>query len=198
MFKSPPKGRYLERRGCLPDEVEGIPPCLLYHPRLPYHDNGQLLSHNPTLIAKLEDIHHNLVTIQRIYLTPDGKKAYGKASKKLMETPIEGTASRAAIQLDEPGCMTLAIAEGLETTLWLRKRSPWPFWACYCADAMCQVQAPCGVREILIFPDAGRAGQTAAYDAAVRLTRKDFAVRIIAPDNEMDWDDMPHEGDDNV
>jgi putative DNA primase/helicase len=145
------------------------------------------------MIAKLEDIHNDLVNIQRFYLTPDGQKAYGEKSKKLMATPIEGTSNRAAIQLDEPGTV-LCIAEGVETSLWLRKRSQWPFWACYCADAMSQVEISSGTKNVYIFPDANNTGKHAAQCAAERLVKQGFRVKIMPPPGPKDWDDMKAEG----
>jgi hypothetical protein len=197
IMKGTPPWLYLDRRGCLPNEQEGIPPCLLYHPCLPYYDNGKLLSHNPSMVAKLENIHHDLVNIQRFYLTHDGRKAYGKSSKKLMTTPIEGASKHAAIQLDEPGCMTLAIAEGLETALWLRKRSKWPFWACYSADAMREIQIPHGIQDVLIFPDSKPQERRAAMSGAMRLIGEGFKVKVMPPPSGKDWDDQAIEDGDH-
>jgi hypothetical protein len=188
-----PPWLYLDHRGCLPDESEGIPPCLLYHPSLAYYDDGKLISRHPALVSKLEDIQHNLITLHLIYLTPDGCKASvpnpKPNPKKLMPPIIAGTAMRGAIQLDEPGNV-LGIAEGLETSLWLRKQSIWPFWACYCASAMRQVQIPWGVREVLIFPDTNKVGRQAAKDAADRLVSERFKVVIMPPPASCDWDDI--------
>jgi hypothetical protein len=196
--KGTPPWLYLERRGCLPDEHEGIPPVLLYHPHLPYYDGRQIISHNPAIIAKLEDLEYNLISLHRIYLTPDGKKAPVPTPKKLMASAAEGAAVRAAIQLDEPGCMALCIAEGIETALWLRKRSKWPFWACYCADAMRQVQIPRGVSCVYIYPDHKPQEQKAAMAGAMRLKGEGFRVKVMSPPNGQDWDDQAMEGASNA
>lgn len=179
-------GRYLQRRGLW---QEPVPEVLRCHPRLPYrHDDGRYTYH-PALLASVQDPRGAVATIHRIYLDNSGAKAAVPAPKKMMRTPT--TVTGAAVRLDSPSDM-LAITEGIETGLAVRRSAGVPVWAALSAGNMTNVVIPDSVRLVIICGDndSGGTGQQAAEQLARRIRAEGRRAKILVPSTPgADWAD---------
>ena len=90
-----PGRAYLQGRGITILPASG----LRYHPSLAYFDDGREQGKYPGLLAKLTDGQDRAVTLHRIYLTPDGRKAPVSAPKKTMPYPSDRKLTGAAVRL---------------------------------------------------------------------------------------------------
>lgn len=168
------------------------PNDLRYHRSLPYWEDGQDLGKWPAMVARISSPANAIVNIHRTYLTPDGKKAFGKKSKKLMPVSAAGAMKGAAIRLYPAGEM-LGLAEGIETAIACQLSTGIPTWAAISAGLLSQVVVPESVRCIVLFADrdANGKGQTAAEDAAARFISKGLRVKLLLPPaSGEDWLDV--------
>ena len=164
---------YFKNRGLSPDShLESI----RFHRTL---SNGEL--HFPALVARVSNLGHQLVGIQRIFLTQDGKKAPVDQVKMSL-----GSVIGSAVQLDHVGD-TLAVAEGIETALAVRQITKLPTWSAVSAPGMERLIIPGTVKVVRIFSDfdpKGR-GQNAAEKLAARLHKNGMRVFVHTPQPEM-------------
>jgi len=198
--RNDPAGKYLTRRGVYPIPV---PKRLRYHSALPYyyprHENRRPTIH-PALVAAIQEPGDLVISLHRIYLTPDGYKASVPSPKKFLSptTIIDGTAiatsmNGAAIRLD-PATDNLVIAEGIETALAVRLSTGMPTWAALSATGIEKLSVPETVRCLFIAADhdPDGKGEKAAKALAQRLLREDHTkiVKIRKPQTPgTDWAD---------
>jgi putative DNA primase/helicase len=180
---------YLRRRGI--NILQGdIPTVLRCHSHLIYrHEDGQRTMH-PTMVARVDDISGQGVTLHRTYLTPDGRKAAVPTAKKLMSPAVPGATRGGAIRL-YPARETLAVAEGIETALAVHLATGLPVWAAICAGGMARLIVPPKVSLVVIAADHDAAGLDAARALARRLLGEQRRVKILTPDTPgADWADL--------
>lgn len=172
-----PVARYLRHRGLW---QEPVPEVLRCHPRLPYRHEDEHFSYHPALIASVQDPHGAVVTVHRIYLNNAGVKADVPTPKRMMPTPT--TVTGAAVRLDVP-TDTLALTEGIETALAVRRSAGVPVWAALSAGNMSTIVIPDNVRLVLICADndPGGTGQQAAKKLARRMLAEGRRVKILMP-----------------
>lgn len=159
--KALPLQRYLLRRGI---DAELDPSVVRFHPGLGYYQDRRRIGTYPALIARVSDAQGRPVSLHRIYLTPDGRKAPVESPKKMM-VPL-GPVVGGAIQLYPAGA-TLGITEGIETALVIRQRLMMPVWAGVSAKLLERFQPPPEVRLLIIWADLDLSGT--GEEAAVRL-----------------------------
>jgi len=179
--------RYLRRRGLWQTPV---PDVLRYHPRLFYRHNDGRYTYHPALLASVQDPHGAVVSVHRTYLDNAGSKAAVPAPKKMMSTPT--TVTGAAVRLDSPSDM-LAITEGIETGLAVRRSAGVPVWAALSAGNMTSVVIPDTVRLVIICGDndSGGTGQQAAEQLARRMLAEGRRAKIFVPSiPDTDWADV--------
>lgn len=145
-----PARRYFANRGLIPK-----PASVRYHPSLSYHKRGILTGHYPALVALVQTPDGQPVCIHRTYLTVDGYKAPVLAPKKLCSHPSDRPLQGAAIRLFPAG-KTLAVAEGIETSIAVTRLTGIPCWATVTAGLMECFTPPQGVENVLIFADKDR------------------------------------------
>ena len=142
----------------------------------------------PALIAAVQDLDGKAITLHRTFLK-DGAKAPVDSPRMLMPGTVP---SGSAVRLSAP-TEVLGIAEGIETAL---AASDWysvPVWAALNASLLAEWEPPEGVTEVVIFGDndANFVGQSAAYQLARRLSKKNLTVSVhIPPDQGTDWNDV--------
>jgi len=182
-------GRYLRRRGLWQPP---LPAVLRFHPALPYHydrDEHRKSTLHPALIAAIQGPDGRVVSLHRIYLTPDGHKADVPAPKKFMSPPT--TLKGAAIRLDQ-ATHELAITEGLETALAVRLSTGMPTWSALSAGGMETLWVPetAGLVVIGADHDVHGKGEEAARKLSVRLLENRHQVKILKPQMPgADWAD---------
>jgi phage/plasmid primase-like uncharacterized protein len=176
-----PARLYLQQRGIdlIPD-----PSRVRCHPGLGYYEqvNGrsERVGTYPCLIARFTDPEDQLVTLQRTYLTGDGRKAPVREAKKAMRAagPMTGGCVRLS-----PAGWELGIAEGLETALAVQQRARMPVWATLSATVLETWTPPDGVRLVIMWADKDRSGrgQEAAECLRRRLEARGIGSQVNLP-----------------
>lgn len=185
--------KYLARRRITIFDV----PSLRLHPSLPYYQDGQEIGRFPALVGAFKDPSGRGVTLHRIYLTPDGKKAPVPHPKKTMPVPAGLSLSGAAIRLG-PAAPVLGLAEGIETALAvMTATNGQPCWATTSACLLEKVALPDKVRRVIIWADndQSRTGLKAAAKLAERLVKEGRKVSLRLPNRPAgrktwDWADV--------
>lgn len=159
-----------------------VPPSIRYVPDM-FHSVVRRTF--PALVAAVQDSGGRVTAVQRIFLAADGQ---GKApiDKKLVKR-TKGPLYDGSVRLGKVG-RVLGVAEGIETALSARQIFSLPVWAA-CGTRMHSIMFPELVEHVVIFGDAGEAGQMAAQRAADAYARRGLQVDIEAP-REGDWNDV--------
>ena len=168
-----PAAAYLFGRGI----TMKLPPSLRYA-RLRYPD-GQMLS---ALVAAVISPARTLAGIQRIFVTPEGRKA-NVPNPKLSLGRIAGNAIRLG-----PPAAELIVCEGLEDALSLQQELGRVVWAAAGASMLSSMQFPDAVRSVVIARDNDSAGEREAAKAAAVFADRGLGVRIMTPSYpHKDW-----------
>ena len=143
-----------------------------------------------TMLARVCDRNGNPITVHRTFLSPDGKKAAGEASRKLMPGKVP---HGIAVRLLQHG-KVLGIAEGIETAMSAAVLFGIPVWAALTAGFLETWYPPSDVECVYVFGDndSSYTGQEAAYILARRLVlteKKEVKVEIPEQTNT-DWNDV--------
>ncbi len=173
-------------------ELTEIPLSLRISLAMDYFADGQSLGRFPTMLARVENLAGELVSIHRTYLTVEGNKAPVPSSKKLMTPVYPGATTGAAIRL-YPASETLVLSEGIETALCGALVLNLPAWACVSAHGLEKVRLPDMVRKaiILVDNDESNAGQQAAEKLKHRLIKEGRQVKqLLPPKIGTDWLDI--------
>jgi putative DNA primase/helicase len=163
-------------------------PALRFHPHLMYrNEDGKTVGTYPAIIALLEN-EKGPVTLHRIYLTEEGKKAPVDTPKKLMTAPSNRKIAGAAIRLGKPG-RVLNVAEGIESALAIFEATRMVTWSLYSSSIMPSFEIPQGVEKLVIWADLDRpspkTGERPGTEAAIKLADaarlKGLTVEIREP-----------------
>ncbi len=187
-----PARKYLANRGI---EVFDVP-SLRLHPDLPYFEDGKKHGRYPALLGLFLSPEKQGVTLHRIYLTKDGRKAPVEPAKKTMPIPYGQTLSGAAIRLGPAGS-SLGMAEGVETALAVMNATGQVCWATTTAVLLQQVVLPPQVQRITIWADndESNTGLKSAFELAERLVKEGRKAEIKIPKRPpghktWDWADV--------
>jgi len=181
-----PAEAYLRRRGLWPRDpdstvVDFFPWAKLrFHPRcrLPEDMRDDLKrAAMPALVVAINDPIGNLVAVQRIYLTEDGRKA---AVAKLKRTlgPVKGGAARLA---DWRTTDVLALTEGVEDALAYMQLTCTPTWAACGSGMVAGMILPLTIRNVVVVADADEPGMKAAGKAYAAFTGQGRYIRVVRP-----------------
>lgn len=187
-----PARKYLANRGI---EVFDVP-SLRLHPDLPYFEEGKEHGRYPALLGLFLSPEKQGITLHRIYLTKDGRKAPVESAKKTMPIPYGQTLSGAAIRLGPAGS-SLGMAEGVETALAVMTATGQVCWATTTAVLLQQVVLPPQVQRITIWADndESNTGLKSAFGLAERLVKEGRKAEIKIPKRPLghrtwDWADV--------
>jgi putative DNA primase/helicase len=179
--------RYLKRRGL--GGVWPLPGALRFHRALPYWEGDQKLGTFPAMVAPIVAPNGRTVALHRTYLTADGRKADVPSPRKL--TGAAGSLVGACIPLHKASLGCIGIAEGIETALAASCASAVPTVASYCAGNLSTWQWPAGLRRVVIFADADRAGREAAAVLQARALAAHLQCQVLTPTEAgADWADV--------
>jgi hypothetical protein len=146
-------GVYLKSRGLT------IPDCpdLLYHSNLTdYKAPGGPVG-RPAMVAVVRNAAGERIGLHRTFLAYDGTAKADMPSPRKMLGAVEGGVVRLCA-----AAPVLGIAEGIETALAVTALFGVPCWAALSARNLSVFAPPAGVTKLLIFADAGKAGEDAA------------------------------------
>lgn len=156
---------------------------LRFHPGLMYSDgSGAKSGPFSVLLGKIVDSDGNHTATHRIYLAPDGKKADVAEPKKAV-----GKIKGSFLIVSPLATHEVAIAEGIETAIAVRKGTDLPTIAAISASNMKELNLPSHITDIYIFADQDRskAGQNASLALAKRLSDAKKKVRLLIPDEAL-------------
>jgi putative DNA primase/helicase len=163
-----PAYRYISKQRRIPLDV--FPSALRYLPGTE--------SRKPALLAAFTNSSGELVQVQKVILTPDGRKVGAK--KLFMPAWKRGAMNGGAIKLYEP-TDTLAIGEGLETCLSAHLLLGLPVWATTGAFLLQVVEVPESVRKVVVIADndLNCTGINSAKKLAARMVKQGRDVEIL-------------------
>jgi hypothetical protein len=185
-----PARRYLAARGFAALDLSKFNP-LRCHPRLPYYDEERkFVGYFPALIADIESPAGEVVSVQRYFLTAEGRKAPVEPVKKLL-TMAGASASGGALRLHAPGSI-LMTCEGLENGIPGLLRNPHlPLWPALNTALLGSLIVPAVVRHIVVWADPDKAGQNAVKKLTTRMAAEARTVEALYPrDTRLDWNDV--------
>lgn len=195
-IKSSVAEAYLVNRGIW---KANVPATLRVHPGLRYvhSKKKEFLGTFPCLLAPIRDKDNTLVSLHRIFLSPDGKKAPVPDAKKMMSPCKELRGS--AIRLFPADGDTLGVTEGIETALAVHSITRMPVWSCISATLLELVDIPAHVKRVVVWADLdiSERGLQAANTLADRLEKQGIICEIclpseVIPEGEkgVDWLDV--------
>jgi putative DNA primase/helicase len=109
------------------------------------HISGQW---SGAILCQVSDVSGEFTGVWRIYVTEEGRKAFGSESKLGL-----GPTAGGAVRLFPAAHGEVALAEGVETALSVHMLSGLPVWATLSTSGMIGFEAPFGVDLVRIFPD---------------------------------------------
>lgn len=167
-------GRGLVLEGC--DDVR-------FHRAAPRSNDGTKPPH-PAMVALVRNVAGEATGLHVTYLTKDGRKAFGPASRLMF-----GKCSGGAVRLAPIGADgALAVAEGIETAAAFMALRGIPSWAALSTSGLRAFYVPGGVRRLILAADSDDegAGLAAARSLAGRVQSRCDAEIHAAPEGR-DW-----------
>lgn len=187
-----PARKYLASRGI---EVFDVP-SLRYYPALPYYEGKVEQGRYPVILGLFLSPEKQGVTLHRIYITQDGRKAPVESAKKTLPIPDGLHLSGSAIRLGPAGS-SLGVAEGVETALAVMTATGQVCWATTTAGLLEKVVLPPQVKRITIWADndESNTGLKSAFELAERLVKEGRKAEIKIPKRPpghktWDWADL--------
>jgi putative DNA primase/helicase len=163
-----------------------LPPTLRFHPSLSHPESDRRW---PAMVAVVQDVTGRFLGIHRSYLDPAGGKApVGPA--KLTLGAIRG----GAVRLGTAG-ESVAVGEGIESTLSAGEGTGLPGWAALNRSCMGALVLPEHIADVAIFVDGDAPGRLAGRILADRLVAEGRRVRIADPGDGLDFNDLARDAD---
>ncbi|MDG1752678.1 MAG: toprim domain-containing protein [Thalassotalea sp.] len=200
-WSAKPAQRYFARRGF--DDLRILSKEVMFHKGLPswFYDkkSEQWIKEGvyPCIVSIIRNSKSEVMNIHRTFISDDGFKAPIKSPRKLGAAIVTHPVSGCSIQLN-PSTSTMAVAEGLETTLAVK--ATYSDLAVNCtlnAELMKNWQPPIGCNTVFIFADldATQTGEVAAQTLYDKLNAKGLTCYICLPEPEanrtnIDWADV--------
>ncbi len=172
-----PAHAYLVGRG-----IAIQPPVCIRYRRNAYGSYG-------AMVALATDEAGEVLALQQVYLTAEGRKAPVKVVKRTNKA-VEGWAERAAVRL--PGREPLVLCEGVETALSVWQATGQETWACLGISNIGRAPVPANATVIVArdgdLPGSKAEGQMAR--ASSMLAQRGMTVLIATPPEEQDFNDV--------
>ena len=141
------------------------------------------------MVALATDAAGEVLAVQQIYLTAEGRKAPLDVVKRTNKA-VDGWAGRAAVRL--PGRAPLVLCEGVETALSVWQATGQETWACLGISNIGRAPAP-EKATVIIARDGDAPGSKAERQitrAATSLVRRGMTVMIATPPEGQDFNDV--------
>ena len=178
---------YLNYRG-----ITKRPRDVLTGTNMPYYggsglDGQKVAGVYDCMVSRITDVDGNLESYHLVYLTPLGEKI-SNAQAKIILPPLN-TITGCSSKASNAG-KVLAIAEGIETALYVDEDEGVPCWSGISANGMEKIKIPEIVETVYIYADHDKSytGQAAAYNLAKRLSASGIEVKVFIPETVgTDW-----------
>lgn len=153
----------------------------------------------PGLLARVTDKDGEIISLHRTFLTPEGEKALGAESKKLMRLAEGKALAGASIKIGQPIDGILGIAEGIETALSATQLTGVPCWSVVNTFGMETFLPPEGVDTVVIFGDKDKNGAGLKSANALKQKLEEQGIKVLrifpketipAGENSLDWNDV--------
>ena len=165
---STPVLAYLRHRG-----ITATPPDCIRYRQYAYRQFG-------AMVALATDEAGEVLALQQVYLTAEGRKAPVKVVKRTNKA-VEGWAERAAVRL--PGREPLVLCEGVETALSVWQATGQETWACLGISNIGRAPVPANATVIIArdgdLPGSKAEGQMAR--ASSMLAQRGMTVLLATP-----------------
>ena len=190
---------YLRARGIRPELQGGIPVTLRFHPLLPIDDDDrpgvQYVLAGMVAAVQAADS-RRVIAVHRTFIKADGSGKADVPKKKAMRGPCWTNAVRF-----DPAGETLAVGEGIETTLSVRQAMRMaeigtPCWAALSLGNIGEMWIPPCVKTLLILADADSSKPEQAERILRRVAQQqrdrhpDLRVLAARPTPGCDFNDM--------
>lgn len=172
-----PAHAYLVGRG-----IAVQPPDCIRYRRNAYGSYG-------AMVALATDAAGEVLAIQQVYLTAEGKKAPINPVKRTNKA-VEGWGERSAVRL--PGREPLVLCEGVETALSVWQATGQEVWACLGVSNIGRAPVP-DKATVIIARDGDAPGSKAEgmiTRAATALALRGLTVMIATPPEDQDFNDV--------
>lgn len=147
-----------------------------------HRPSGKML---PCLLAKIEDFEGNFQGVLRTFINAEGTSKAKINPNKM----IAGKLTNGAVKLSEAG-KHMVVTEGLEDALTLLLKNPECNVWCLVGSNLSNFNPPAGTKIVTIARDNDEAGELFADKLAHNLLAKNYEVRIAAPTNAKDFNEM--------
>jgi P4 family phage/plasmid primase-like protien len=141
------------------------------------------------MVALATDNNGNVLALQQIYLTADGKKADLEVVKRTNKA-VDKWAEQASVRL--PGNTPLVLAEGVETALSIWQATGHETWACLGVSNMSRAAVPEGA-DVIIARDGDVPGSKAdrqIKQVVAKLQARGHKILVAAPPEGKDFNDL--------
>jgi len=175
---------YLASRGL----IGTVPASLGF---LPDHLHKPSETRWPVMLSAVTDCMGRIQAVHRTYLRKDGKGKAPVTPAKMTLAQVGGFSCHLAAAGEE-----LVVSEGIETGLSVQFATGLPTWTALSAGSMRDLILPSMplASTVTIAADADPVGMDAAHDAAQRWTQEGRLVRIAAPPDGTDFNDIILQG----
>lgn len=174
---STPVLAYLRHRG-----ITATPPDCIRYRQFAFGKFG-------AMVALATDAAGEVLAIQQVYLTAEGRKAPLEVVKRTNKA-VDGWAERAAVRL--PGHEPLVLCEGVETALSIWEATGQEVWACLGISNIARAPVP-DHATVIIARDGDAPGSKAEGQitrAATTLAMRGMTVLIATPPEDQDFNDV--------
>lgn len=174
---STPVLAYLRHRG-----ITAAPPDCIRYRQFAWNKFG-------AMVALATDAAGEVLAIQQVYLTAEGRKAPLDVVKRTNKA-VDGWAERAAVRL--PGREPLVLCEGVETALSIWQATGQEVWACLGISNIARAPVP-DQATVIIARDGDAPGSKAEGQiarAATSLAMCNLTVMIATPPEGQDFNDV--------
>lgn len=182
-IRESPVAHYLHARGisCIYGSTVYPYHDIKYHPKLLHWPSK---THWPSMVALVRDVEGTIIGLHRTYIDSTTSQKASVEPNKMMLGKCRG----GAVRLMQPvNGMPLGISEGIETGMAAMQLFNVPVWAALSTTGMRNIQLPVDVKDVIVFADAGSAGEDAAQDLARRLVGEGCRARIVRPKHGDDF-----------
>lgn len=179
-----PAQRYFKNRG-LP--LDSIAVDVMFDPKHPYYDRelNRVTRYYPAVVSVLRDHDGTPISLHRIFIDKDGKKALGNQSKMMMPTAIEGAISNAncSIHVCDGTTDCVAVCEGIEDAVAVNAQTGFTTFATYSSFALDTFLPPVQTKKVVIYGDfnVDGYGQLHAAKGYRFLKSQGYECDIILP-----------------